>query len=455
MQPNKARPGRLLAWVGISCLIVSFWSCRTGGQADQTRPNIIILLIDALRADSLHDYGNPRDTNPFLAEFGRKGVRFTNAHAHSSNTLLSVASLFSGLIPPVNGVRRAALVPKKEKIQSDQLALSLTTVAEVLKQRKYSTAAFVSNPHLQVFSGLSQGFQDYRYISGPKVRATELNAALLDWLKTAHRKPFFVYVHYMDVHMPYRPPDAYRFLYSNDKKEEPISSMGFWRGPISSRRIKHSRAVYEAQINYWDDCFRALVGDMKKGGWLENTVFIILADHGEEFYDHGGFGHTFTLYEEVLHIPLYIVHGDHLAPGQTRQDLVQIVDLFPTIGYFSGSNLSRLNLNGQNLFPAQPHEDRTVRLHYAETHPGIAPRCVETPGAKLIFNARRKSYEFYDLLQDPQEQKNLYGQNPPLYEHLKSKLHQILSLSQSSPKRRTKELDQKTIELLKSLGYIK
>jgi arylsulfatase A-like enzyme len=454
MQPNEARPGRFLAWAGISCLIVSFWSCRPKPQAEQTRPNIIILLIDAIRADSLHDYGNPRNTNPFLAEFGRKGVRFANAHSHSSNTLPSIASLFTGLIPPATGVRKAAFGFKDEKIKSDQLALSETTIAEVLKKRKYSTAAFVSNPHLQQFSGLSQGFQEYRYFPGLKVRAAALNTALLDWLKTAPRKPFFAYVHYMDVHTPYRPPLKYRFLYSKNKGA-PILSYGLWNGPISARSIEHTRAVYEAQINYWDDCFRALVGEMKKGGWLENTVFIILADHGEEFYDHGGFAHTFTLYEEVLHIPLYIVHAGHLPSGETRQDLVQVVDIFPTLGYFTGSDLSWLHLNGRSLFPEQQREGGSDRIHYAEVEPGSAPRSVQTLSAKLIFNSKPETYEFYDLLRDPKEQKNIYGQNPPLCEQLKSKLHQILSLYQSGPKRLAKELDQKTIELFKSLGYIK
>ena len=446
---------KVSGFVAICCWIISCLGCQPRDRVTaRGRPNVVLLLVDSLRPDSLHDYGNARKTDPVLAEFGKKGVRFTNAHSHSSTTKLSVASLFTGLIPPANGVREALLPTKKRMYAGDILSSELTTIAEVLKKNGYSTAAFVNNPHLRASSGFSQGFKDYKYFPGSKATAAELNQSVLDWLKKTPRKPFFVYVHYMDLHISYNPTEKYRLLYTKDKNEPPISTMGFWRGPLANRRIKQTRALYEAQINYWDDSLRLFIGQLEKGGWLSSTLFIILADHGEEFYDHGGFGHNFTLYEEMLRVPLYFIYQGVLPSGQTRNDLVQLVDIFPTIGHFTERNLAQLNLNGLNLFPAVPYKNPSLRVHYAEVSSIVAPRSVQTEKAKLIYNSKQDRYEFYDLIRDPREQKNVYKQNIEASALLKRKLIQIQLLYKSGPKTRLRELDPKTIEQLKSLGYI-
>ena len=448
---------RFLAVLGISSMILSAWACQQKSHVSQPPPNIIILLIDALRADSLNDYGNARQTNPFLAEFGRKGVRFANAYSHSSHTKLSVASLFTGLIPPAHGVRKAHLPSNQDqkKAVSDVLSARLTTMAETLRENKYSTAAFVTNPHLTPQFGFSQGFSEYKYIPWPDADAATVDSAVLKWLGNSVPKPFFIYIHYMDVHAPYDPPPKYQLLYSPKKDYPPIRKNGPWLSQINQERIDYTRALYEAQINAWDDEFRSLVTRLESGGWLDNTLFIILSDHGEEFYDHRGFGHGYTLYEEELRVPLYFVYEGPLPSGQTRQDRVELIDIFPTIGHFTGIDLKKLRLHGRNLFSGKNDPNASERMHYAETCFGHAPRSVQTGTFKLVFNSHKSTYALFNLLRDPKEQTNIYADGDPSGEFLEKRLEQIVALYKSLPQTQTRELDPKTIELLKSLGYIK
>ena len=312
-------------------------SCSQNIAVPKNPPNILILLVDSLRADRLHDYGYFRNTNPFLSEFGKKGVRFTRAYSHSSQTKLSVASLFTGLIPPLHNVRYVA-VPSKENprnILSDVLSDDLMTLAEVLDHEGYSTAAFITNPHLRPFLGFSQGFKDYRYFPPSKYRAEKINEEAIHWLTRQPKRPFFMYIHYMDVHLPYDPPAEYKYLYTEKKGMSPIHQNGPYRKEITDERIAYTEALYDAQINYWDDCFQSLIKRMEKIEGLKNTLIIILSDHGEEFYDHGGFGHGFTLYEEELLVPLYIILDGYIPADRIQSSPAQLIDIFPTLCHFS------------------------------------------------------------------------------------------------------------------------
>ena len=433
----------LLACLGL-CLIPP--ACSKKKQIPESAPNIIILLIDSLRADALKDYGNIRNTNPFLAEFGKKGIRFTQAYSHSSHTKISVASLFTGLLPPVHNVRRAVFPsPGNESdLRSDSLSSRWVTLAEVLKKKGYRTAAFVTNPHIQAKFGFSQGFIDYKTYPWTKTNARMINRKTLTWIKKKPQASFFIYMHYMDVHHPYRPPGKYRFLYTEKKKLGIIQQNGLWKQPISQEQIQYTRAIYEAQINYWDDCFREFMENMEKNGWLKNTLFFVLGDHGEEFYDHGGFGHGITLYEEEIKVPLYAVWENKIPPDQQRNDPVQLIDIFPTICSLVNRNISNLQLPGLNLLDPKNMKQILSRAIYSETFKGKIPRSVKTKEFKLIYNSRDKDFEFYNLKKDPQELKNLYEQDNPIIESLKITLLQTSEMAKAGAE--TKKLDPETIK---------
>ncbi|MFC2158534.1 sulfatase [Acidobacteriota bacterium] len=428
--------------------------CQTS-NVPETPPNVVVILIDSLRADSLNDYGNERNTNPFLTEFGQKGIRFTNAHSHSSETKISVATLFTGLLPPTNGVRESALPEsaKSGRYLSDSLSSGLNTLAEVLQQKRYRTAAFSTNPHIRSFTGFSQGFDDFQYHPWPRVSAKRVNDNVFNWISKVGDSPFFMYIHYMDVHSPYRPPLDYRFLYTEKKEMPYYEDDGPAHTEMSLERVDYQRARYDAQINYWDDNFKDLIEKMRTGGFLDNTVFVILSDHGEEFYEHRGFGHGYTVYEEVLHIPLYIVFEGRIPPGQLRQDFVGIIDIFPTICSLAGQDVSRLPLHGKDIL--SPRKNTKERFHYAETYQGHAPRSVQTERYKLILNSDTTEFELYDLQEDPMELTNSVNKQASLAREYQKRLLEIMSVRIEGIESRKKELDQKTIEQLKSLGYIK
>jgi len=443
----------------LACLLAGIFllSCGHKIRVPKKPPNILVLLVDTFRADSLIDYGYFRNTNPFLSKFGKKGVRFARAYSHSSHTKISVASIFTGLIPPVHKVRFAAFPHKenKEKILSDVLSSDFYTIAEVLEREGYITAAFVTNPHLRSFLGFSQGFNEYKYYSYDKVNAEKVNTEVINWLKGHPVQPFFIYIHYMDVHSPYNPPDEYRYLYSEKKGLHPIKKDGPWESNISEEQIEYTKAMYDAQINYWDDCFREFIKKMEEEEWLKNTLIIILGDHGEEFYDHGGFGHGFTLYEEELRVPLYVIFEDYIPANQVRTDPVQFVDIFPTICYFAKVDIKKYNLQENNLFSPHPKKGNPEQIIYAETCLGEVPNSVQTERYKLIYNSQSNYFEFYDLIKDPKESNNIYKENNSIIEKLKIELIQILALDKLGPKTQKKELDAETIKKLKSLGYIK
>lgn len=443
----------------ILCLLfgICLLSCSQKHRLPKASPNILILLVDSLRADRLHDYGYFRNTNPFLSEFGKKGVRFTRAYSHSSQTKLSVASLFTGLIPPLHNVRHAATPSKENKneILSDVLSNDLVTLAEVLHKEGYSTAAYITNPHLRSFLGFSQGFEEYQYFPFSKFDAEEINEQAVSWLERQTMRPYFLYIHYMDVHLPYNPPSKYKYLYTEEKEMDPIQQNGPFQSEITEEQLKYTEALYDAQINYWDDCFQSLIKRMEEKEELNNTLIIILADHGEEFYDHGGFGHGYTLYEEELLVPLYIIFEGLLPTHEIRVDPIQLIDIFPTICHFSGINTAKAPIQGINIFHSDGNKIISNKIHYAETCYGEISRSIQTDKYKLIYQSKLKDFKLFNLIEDPGEQNDLYSHSNPDANRLRGKLFELMNFEGKRAKSETKKLDTKTIEELKSLGYIK
>jgi arylsulfatase A-like enzyme len=279
--------------------------------SSHARPNILFLLIDALRADRLGCYGNPRATSPVLDAYSLRGVRFATVISQSSHTKLSVASIFTGLIPPSHGVRNAGTLKeaadKDAEVKSDVLSEGLTTVAELLQGRGYRTLAVVTNPHLLGKMGFAQGFESYVY-KRHSTPARKINQEALRLLSEGGEGPFFLYTHYMDVHAPYDPPPEYAERFTRGLvKTDVVYVNGRYRHKLSADELAYSQAMYEAQIRYWDDEFGSFMRELGDRGYLDNTLVIIASDHGDEFYEHRGFGHGYTCYEEVLRVPLIMV----------------------------------------------------------------------------------------------------------------------------------------------------
>ena len=388
----------------------------------------------------------------FLDQYSKKGIRFSNAYSHSSHTKISVASLFTGLVPSSHQVRTASLTTG-----SDILGDSVETLAEILKKRGYLTAGFIANPHVTSQQGFGQGFDLYKYFFWENINARTLNENVLSWLSKKTESPYFIYLHYMDVHLPYNPPLPYKHLYTEEREDlKPLRINGPPPYAIDQETIEYSVALYDAQINFWDDCLSQFFEKLKKRGLLENTIVVIVADHGEEFNEHKGFGHGFTVYSEMLHVPMYFVFENKLPGGVVRNDLARLIDVIPTLCGLSGIDTDGMNLEGVDLFDKENSQGRNNdRIVFSETYQGKEPLSVRTAVYQLIFNRNLKNWEFYSLKEDPIEEKDIYSKTDIQEITEMKKLLSIYMRGKNPDLRyRSKEIDAKTKEELRSLGYV-
>ena len=328
----------------------------------QKPPNIILILVDALRRDHVGLYGYGKPTTPFIDEIGRLGVVFDDALSQAPQTLNSTASLFTsrrfpfllwgvehGEIPGVAPERR------EQWARTPRLAAANLTVAEVLASAGYQTVALFNNPHHHPSSGFDQGFATARLLKRDPdqayARVDSLAGVFLDWhLGRDSDRPYFAYLHLMDPHNPYRPPEAYRelfppgdgrHLYVNGR---PVES-------FTASDLETMTALYDAEIRFLDDGLRSLVTELRKRGDFENTVIVITADHGEELMDHDGLGHGKTVELEQLRIPLVMAGGPVAFTGETRiEAMVRNLDLAPTFVEMAGLE-TPVDFQGTSLVP--------------------------------------------------------------------------------------------------------
>ncbi len=327
-------------------------------------PNVLLIVLDTVRAQSLSLYGYARPTTPWLEQFAKSGVRFERAIAPAPWTLPSHASMFTGRFP--HELSAEWRTP---------LDATYPTLAEVLSARGYVTAGFVANiGYCSVESGLSRGFahyEDYQVSPGQIVNslalghsitknptfrrlvnyhqklgrkdAPDVSNGLLRWLSRQDRRPYFAFLNYFDAHDPYLPPKPF------DTKFGPREGRGVpWRlsrRKLSPPEIQAELDAYEGTIAYLDHHLGLLFDELHRRGVLANTLVIITSDHGEQFGEHGVLmGHGNSLYRPVLHVPLLISFPSRVPAGKRVREPVTLRDLPATV-------LELLNLNGGAQLP--------------------------------------------------------------------------------------------------------
>lgn len=294
-------------------------------------PNILLYVVDTLRADHLGVYGYSRPVSPELDKFATDATVFENAVANSSWTRAAMASIFTGLWP----LKHAANGRK------DILDPEAITLAELLSDAGYQTAAKVRNWNVFPVFGFRQGFDDYQRVQDGK--ADKVSRQVGEWLKTREtEKPFFLWVHTVDPHEPYRPPAETRDLFMAEDQEDwgLDKHPGFKRTATMTREEKDSvsqylRSLYDAEIAFNDKGFGDLIRILDEQELLESTVVIFISDHGEEFLDHGTWGHGRNLYAEQINVPLIVRFPDR-GRGRRVDELVQQIDILPTLLEYLG-----------------------------------------------------------------------------------------------------------------------
>lgn len=361
MASLNARDRTRTAALGTLALGVLALAAATGlGQPPrpgptQTRPNLILVSLDTLRADRLGCYGHDRATSPFLDELAAAGVVFDDASAPSSKTAPSHMSMFTGVHPSVHGVRnyygREAWAPNAD----------LVTLPERASEAGYITAGFTGGGMLSAELGFERGFDVYDAKGGGADRVFGRAEA---WIREASQElmedePVFFFLHTYEIHDPYTPPlqwqqrfvdpgydggvDATRIEYPENASEVWKTDPSFYQdvqqrfwGGFDGRRpgeFEHLRNLYDAGIAFTDDLLRGVFDELRAAGWLDNAWVIVTSDHGEEFGERGGVSHQ-TIYDEILHVPLIVVPpaGRSDARRGERVDApVMGADLAPTV----------------------------------------------------------------------------------------------------------------------------
>jgi arylsulfatase A-like enzyme len=357
------------------------------------RPNLLFVTIDALRADHVGAYGYARPTTPALDRLAAEGIRFARAFTNAPMTVPSLPQIFTSRHFPT--------------------AASPTLVSSLFAAGFPHTKAIVHNPYLEYFLQLDarDGFDS---VSGVTWRADRIAAKGLEWIDARRGERWALYLHVLDVHTPYRvrPPAGTRF--SDPAYRGPVGyGWGDVDGAQQGRYDDADRAEvvarYDAALRFVDDHLGALFDALRARGLLDRTLVVVSSDHGEELWDHGGFFHGVSLYDEQLHVPLIVRLPNGARAGTVVERTVRAIDIAPTIADALGAPLFP-EFEGESLLPlvadAAGGADREVFARAANTTYPLR-MAVRTPTHKLVQTLEPFAEELFDLVADPEERRNL------------------------------------------------
>ena len=307
----------------------------------RARPDIILVTIDALRADHVSRYGYMRLTSPLIDAFSRGAIVFTNAIAQAPYTKASVASLMTGLYPSAHKTVTAS-VPFPETMTGHVTSLPITTERTSserdnarggVPQRGISDTRLYGEPVSDRRIWLRAGVRHLEFFPGPDfASADHVVDGTLEQVAKIEQRPMFLWVHVMEPHSPYTPPAWAKGTFPLAGRPEPIAStipIPGWLLPGSPRDLRAYVDRYDEEITAADVAVDRLLRQLHDVRGTDNAVIVLTSDHGEQFLDHGGWEHSTTLYEELIRVPL-IIKAPHPLPGIVKTQ-VQLIDFFPTL----------------------------------------------------------------------------------------------------------------------------
>jgi len=418
------------------------------------RPDIVLITLDAARADRFSFAGYHRETTPFIDGIAKKSVVFPHAYALAPYTLCSVPTMITGLSPLDHGVI----------YHEDVLSDEAVTLAESLKQRGYLTAGFSATPNNSRSKGFAQGYDVFHEIwteaPGKVARRAHFAArGVVEWLDTVagDERPLHLQVHLIPPHGPYDPPERFDLFtdpgYTGpcDGFSRTISAVDGREVAATTECIEHLSNLYDGNLRTADDAVRVIVGALQRSPRWNRTVVLITSDHGEAFMEHGMLGHNSTVYDEMLHVPFVL----HLPPNHRPQPvdterLVTLADIVPTLLGTAGITTGV----GDGVDLLDPNTLAGSRYMVARTTEKRPFWGLRTLGWKLILNSAG-SGALFDLSTDPGELENLWSNRPASF----AGLGRILTRRIGLPPRLavttdTAEITENDREQLEALGYL-
>ncbi len=444
--------------------------------------NVLLITVDALRADRLGAYGARRNTSPAIDALAGRAVLFENCFSQGNSTELSFGSIFTSLYPSMHSVRRY-------KYLASPLAEEVETLAEHMRDAGLHTIGLADNPFIKREWGLAQGFDEldefhYGYLRLLPVRtltalrllhpperipglevpraATVVDEAIRR-LHRMHNRPFLLFMHFMDVHHPYIPPVRHQELFRSPGSS-PIDPQALWnRGwaifrdlpsqpeLLSPGDLNRIVDLYDASVHYVDEQIGRLLATLDQLGLTRKTLIIVTADHGEEFLEHGDIFHkNQSLYDELTHVPL-IIYDPSAPNGRRVKQIVRHIDLMPTL-------LELFELppdpaaQGQSLQPLLTGTGSWLSVPaFSQSYEALA---VRTPTRKLIHDLVRGRSLCFNLIDDPNERRDISGTDAAC-DSLDDVLVEFLKKASVLPGgTKPEEIDPRAREILRSLGYM-
>ncbi len=404
---------KLCRLVLVAGMLVAFSCGRQGSPL-----NVVVIAIDSLRPDALGCYGYERHTSPNIDLLAAQGVHFENTISQAPWTTPSFGTVFTSLYPSQHGATSV----------NNMVRPTVPTLATMLKARGYATAAMVNAPALNPEYGINRGFDFYDAAERGTRDARGTSADAITWIASNSDRPFLLFLHYFDVHLPYAPPPPYDTLFDPTYKgwmgrffdpdsyavgrEKQINMMGKW----SREDWNHARSLYDGELAFTDEAIGTLVKRLNELGLRKKTLIVLLSDHGEEFFEHGAFGHSHTLFSEILRVPLIFSLPGGIPEGTQVRDQVRLLDVTPTIldllgvtpkGHFEGASLIPLIL-GRGVPQAPPGAALPPDVAFSEAIGlGTEKKSVTTSTYKVIHDIDSGETMFFDLARDPGEKQSI------------------------------------------------
>lgn len=452
----------------------SHGSDASRGAAPDGAPNVLVIVVDTLRADHLPAYGYEGGRTPNLDRFAQDAVRYEQAFANASWTRPSFASILTGRYASSHGV-----MGKPDSLPDDAV-----TLPEALREGGYETAAFVTNFNVGPYFNFQQGFDEYAFLEPEFVLGADDSAAklllvqtmrqviegvraargavepgtayqdaetvnrhLVSWLERGRRqRPFFLFVGYMDPHDPYFPHPYDGTGYARAAHQRP--------DPSEAPRL---RELYDGEITYWDEHFGRLMDELRRRGLYDDMMIVVTSDHGEEFAEHGGFWHGTTLYDEQLHVPLFVKYPRGERGGTSEARWVQSVDIMPSV-------LAAAGLPAVAGVQGHVFEQSAAVVFAEESHEGNVLTSVRErreSGAFKIITANEgnprglAAVELYAVDDDPGEQANVADSRADDLRGITVTLEEARRLAaEGRLESGSVDMDEDTRRQLCALGYI-